>query len=182
MALRLNITHVIIVVLVVAIVIVGYMAVVGVEAEKEDVGPQEDPMDDGRDPIAWGNFAVSVGIDNQIGKYYAAIENWEANIYSYDGSQRLAVYETDRWNLLGIWSDDIDVRMVCTITGPGKYYAVWEEEYTVAVSEWGYAWTNLQSGNTDFWDQGSYKADIKVYCDGPEFDGLAGSTVEYFTV
>jgi hypothetical protein len=168
--------------IIVVLVIVGYWAVMGVMAKQDDIGPEEDPMGTDRSPIAWGNFAVDVGVDNQLFTYDAKIEGWIATVDYYDTTQKLAVYERDRLDLLGLWYDDIDVEMVCEITGPGKFVAIWTEEYSIELGEIGYNWNHLQSGNCDFWDKGTYTATVKVYLDGQDFTGLAESKIFTFTV
>ena len=174
---------VIMVCLVAAILIVAFLAIVGIASPEDDFGPESDPLDLEREPIAFGNFYVKVGVDNQLNKYYAVVEAFEANIYPYTMYDKNDVFSVWKANPLGwLTSDNIIVDLKVTITGPGKYQSVWEDSTEIRLGEIGWAHPEFQSGNTEFWDEGAYRATVQVYLSGEEMDGLACSQTFTFNV
>ena len=178
-------TKIVLVLGVAMVLVVAYMSIIGTSKPVDDIdAPAEDPTGAERLPIAYGNFFVSVGIDNVIGGYNAVLQDFEANVYLSDGTQQLAVYVSEKWDVLGfLTADDVKVTLKGALAGPNNFAASWNpDSVMISVGEWGYEWVDFQSANINYYDAGTYKMTLQVFVEGDEFTGLAESDSFVFEV
>ena len=175
----------VLVVLVVVIVVLAYMAFVGTTEAASDVNdPADDPTDGDRDPTAYGIIDVSIRINNGVSRYYSDDpEVFLVNVYNYVSFDEGRVYQNQKWDSLGIWSDDVEVWVKVDIKGPGQFSDSWtSDKKAINIDEWGWETVDFQSGRCFFWDTGSYTATLTAMVDGPEYSGEmvdASSTITF---
>lgn len=177
-------TMVLAVVIVAVMIGVVFYATVGVKATKKDVnGPGDDPTEQERRPIAYGVFSVNLMIDNGVDRYTGSVRSASAATYPYISASQGKVYETQKVDLLGVWSDDMTAWVKCDIRGPGQFAWSWTaDKVKFSLSEWGHKYVDFTSGRCFFWDAGSYSLTVYGYADGPSGQYELGSKIITFNV
>jgi len=157
----------IVAVLVVAIIVLAYFAIVGVQAKVPDVVAQKDPTGQERDPIAYAVIDITCGLRKPM------FSSWEGRIsliavQVYDWTPGTGqMYEQQKLDLLGFLQSHPDVWVVLTWTGPGNYvpqaYTSPHQKFTVNTET--AAWTDTHFGpyTAKFWDAGQYTLTVKFY-------------------
>jgi len=177
-------TRLVMVGLVVAIVILAYFAVVGVKAKSPDVNkPDDDPTNGDRQPTAYGIIHLTLMVDNAVDRYTGEIQSPYVSVFDFISFDQGAVYQNQKFNLLGWFSDDMTAWVTATITGPGQFQFSWESEHeSFSLSEWGHKHIDFTSGRCFFWDKGTYSVTFQGYADGPSGKYQVGSQTLGFEV
>ncbi len=180
-----RISKFVIVGLVVVILIVAYFAVVGVTAKTPDVNkPDDDPTGGDRLPTAYGIIYAKLMLDNAVDRYTGGFSRDPyVTVNDFISFDEGAVFQNQKFNLLGWFSDDMTAWVTAKITGPGQFLFTWESEHTAfSLSEWGHKYVDFSSGRMYFWDTGTYSVTFQGYADGPSGKYQIGSDMITFTV
>lgn len=166
------------------IVVLGYLAFVGIATPLDDINdPGDDPTGGGRLPTAYGIIHISIEVDNAIARYTGSINNAYVQVYDFVSFEQGMVYQDKRWDIFGILSDDMTSWVFVKITGPGQFYFEWESEHIdYSLSEWGHEYLDFSSGRCYFWDKGTYYLSIQAFADGPSGQYTIDSKNIQFTV
>ena len=156
-------------ILAILIVVLLYLAFVGTAQRTPDVNSQDDdPTGAERVPTAYGIIHVSIQVDNAVDRYTGSITDAYVTVNDYLSFDQAAIYENVKFDLLGLFSDDMSSWVVAKISGPGQFYFEWESEHIdYSLSEWGDEYLDFSSGKCYFWDKGTYYMTVMAYADGP---------------
>jgi hypothetical protein len=169
--------NLILVIAVVLVLVIAYYAIIGVTAKSPDVNdPGDDPTGGDRLPTAYGVIHVNLMVDNAVDRYTGEVQDSYCTVSDFISFDEGAVYQIEKLDILGLWSDDMTAWITVQITGPGQFLVSWESDHEkFSLSEWGHWHKDFTSGRMYFWDKGSYSMTINGYADGPSGKYQVGS-------
>jgi hypothetical protein len=179
-----KLSRIVIVGLVVGMLVLGYFAFVGVSEPVEDVNdPGDDPTGGERTPTAYGIIHVTIEVDNAVARYTGSINDAYVTVYDYISFDEGKVYQNQKYDLMGIFSDNMIAWVMVDITGPGQFQWPWESDHSeFSLSEWGHKTLTFTSGRCYFWDKGDYSLSIKAYADGDSGKYEVDTQIKNFSV
>ena len=172
------------VIVVIVMLVLVYFAFVGTSQPEDDINDKDDdPTDGDRTPTAYGIIHVKLMVDNAVGRYTGGIDDAYISVYDYISFDEGRVFKNQKWDPLGLFSDDMSAWITIKITGPGQFLFTWESDHSeFSLSEWGHKYIDFTTGRCFFWDQGSYSMTITGFADGDSGKFELGTKVTNFSV
>jgi hypothetical protein len=154
-----NTRVVVVLIVAVAVVAVAYLALVGYRTQVADIGAAEDPTGQDREPIAYAAVSMHCTVKNVIDGFSGTVVN-DVTVFDWVSSESARLYDTQAWDVLGFFEDDVTVWVETTVSGPGNYFVKWtSEKIEDSIPE-----LYLGSGDEHEYDFGPYTA--KFYDSG----------------
>ena len=176
------------VVLVVVIIVLAYMALVGIEKKVPNIGIQKDPTGQKRDPIAYVLITTSVGLKNEYNRFAGKVYSINVAVHPYVNGQPAQMY-TEKWDfdtLNGWFEDDVKIWVEMVVTGPSNYISdIWTSEKqkdTIPEVKMDYNHYNFGPFEADFWDGGDYTVKVTLHVSSDEYTGSPATLTKTFTV
>jgi len=163
-------TKLVLVMLVVLVLILAYFAFVGWNASADNIGPDEDPTGQDRDPIAYAVVNVDIEVQNRYGYIQGRITDIGVDVYPWTGSHVMTTNKLS-FKLSGFWEDEVTTWITTTVTGPGNYFFESEalDKRTDTIPELAPAgdtrYYSFGPYEADFYDPGTYTITITVHMD-----------------
>jgi len=174
------------VLVVIAVLIIAYFAIVGQTKAAPNVGESKDPTGKKRDPIAYCTINMVCGLrkppfsswDGRVSSVTIQVFTWTP------GAAQITVNE--KFDLLGFLQSHPECWVSLRVTGPGNYlpqeFTSDHQKYTVSTET--NAWTSTSFGPfvAKFWDVGSYTCTINFYRMDNDKPALMASSVQAIEV
>lgn len=162
---KLGITTILLVLVVVAILAIGYLALIGLSSAAPSVGEQTDPTGQKRGPIAYAVFNIQCKVILGT-SWTGSVQSVDVKTYPWvNGTNAInQVVQTQKYNPLGWFSSDFNGWITLRVTGPANYIPATytSPEQTVTQDAFDFSARTMSFGpyTAKFWDAGQYSVHV----------------------